>query len=270
VETKVIIPRAGPFGGGNVGEILHLPDALKRYPDKGIVLYNRVSSWGQAGKGKVRLEEKTDVVQRALRKIAGYGKLKWIVPVVEYGKMSATRPGLRRVIKGARERGLIVCAPDVSRFIRSEAYDRRTNNNAEPTPDEIALLLRMAGRVPLATLEKPTLTESERHSRATKRGECGRPRKKMKYRLAYRILEELGLPFFWNGRIIWSGGDSSLASVAKRFGVSKLDVQRLVDLPVPEALGNGNGRTRLRWKDFCNPARAFQRAHEQGLIGDEV
>jgi hypothetical protein len=65
---------------------------------------------------------------------------------------------------------------DVSRFIRSEAYHRGTNNNVEPSPEEFSLLHERTHGLILATIVHPSLTESERHSLATKRsGKCGRP-----------------------------------------------------------------------------------------------
>jgi hypothetical protein len=120
-------------------------------------------------------------------------------------------------------------------------------------------LLAIADGVPLVTIEPPTLTESERHSRATKAsGKCGRPRE-IEHDLACRILEALGFPIASEtGRIEWG---ESLSAVAKRFRLTKAMVQRLVDSPIP-------GKPGLRWKDVRNPAYAYQTDWKLGQLRD--
>jgi len=161
------------------------------------------------------------------------------VRAVELGKLSAKRPKLLEAIQAAREYRAILVARDLARFLRSESYGPK-NRIAEPTAVEVAELLTMADGVRLATIEPPTLTEWERHSRATKAsGKCGRPRK-ISHDLAYRILEILGFPIVGDGgRIEW---EVPLSVVAERFGVTKAMVQRLVDSLIP-------GKGSRRWKD---------------------
>jgi hypothetical protein len=235
---------------------LHLPDALNGQATVNIVEYCRVSSWGQSSNGS--LDNQALAVHRAIREFAAPEKLKvrWIVRAVELGKLSAKRPGLREALKVASKYTAILVARDLARFLRSESYGPK-NRIAEPTAQEVAELLAMADGVLLATIEPPTLTEWERHSRATKAsGKCGRPRK-IGHELAYRVLESLGLPFFGeSGRIEW---EVPLSAVAKRFRLTKALVQRLVDSPIP-------GKSGRRWKDVWDPAYAYLTAWELGQL----
>jgi hypothetical protein len=95
-----------------LGGILHLPDALERHPSHGIVIYNRVSSYTQAGRGMAKLAEKTDAVVREVREAAA-GKLRR-VPFfgVEEGKLSKPRPKLVEAAEyaAAGRRGPIITA----------------------------------------------------------------------------------------------------------------------------------------------------------------
>lgn len=259
-----IIP-GGSSAGGTYGTILHLPDALKMYPECGIEFYNRNSSWGQAGKGKTKLHEKTYAAVNEVRKLAPL-KLRRIVQGVEEGKLSRRRPKLRDAVGYAKQRGLMLVTIDLSRFIRSESYCRQTNPEAWPTHEEFDQLSEMASGVILATLEDPMLTESERQSKATKRTrKCGRP-PEIDPKLAFRILEALGWPIHLpGGRMEW---EVPLSEVAKRFRISKPKVQRLVEARVPEQLCDGV--TGLKWKDLRDPARAYREAQKRGLIPDKT
>lgn len=213
-----------PPGEGGTEDILHLPEALGRYPDHGIYVYNRVSSYDQAGKGKLKLEEKTRAVVEKVRELAP-GKLRAIISGIEEGKLSKPRRKLldaaERAAKGWRGPMMLV-ASDLSRFIRSEDYDRRINIDARPTPDEFARLRAMTRGLVLATLAHPSMTESERHSLATKRNDkCGRPRT-ITPELWEAIFRELGCAFPpWRGRGSSRGTfERPMAEVAEKFGVS--------------------------------------------------
>lgn len=204
--------------GARAGGILHLPAALERYPDHGIVVYNRVSSYGkQTGKDKSKLQEKTDAARAEVRARAP-GKLRCTVQGVELGKLSAPRPKLRRATDYAARHELIIVANDLSRFIRSEAYDRHTNNEAVPTAEEFARLHELTGGAVLATLADPLMTEKERQSLATRRtGKAGRPRS-IDDALAEKIFADLGwLVYLENGTARW---ECPIAEVARAFGVS--------------------------------------------------
>lgn len=226
-------------------EILHVPDALERYPEISHVFYHRLSSGGQGSKGK--LAEKTLAAENELLKLTAgtRSRLLWEAYGIEEGKLSMPRPKLIEAAAFAAEQGAILVAADLSRFIRSEAYHRCTNFDAEPTQRELAKLGRLTNGVILATVLHPNATESERHSNATKRTmKCGRP-STIDYKLAMRIFEALG------SRGLFSRGwENSIATVARRLGIHPGKIQRLLDSPVP-------GKEGLRWKDFITPSEAY-------------
>jgi hypothetical protein len=241
------------------GGILPLHEAIAEYPVRDLVFYNRVSSWEGAGKGMWKLREKTDRLIEEIEKIAP-GRIEEVFFGVELGQMSAKRPALTTAIEHARHNKLILCARNVPRFIRAEDYDRRTNPDAEPTQDEWVLFWETVGNVIVATVDDPMLTEAERHKRDTKRSEkCGRPPQPFEPKLALQILEMLGMPVYWNGRIEW---EVSITKVAKHFGVARAKVQRLLDelMPVPP------GQKGQRWKDCYDPARAYKQTWKEGLL----
>jgi hypothetical protein len=271
----LIIPADSParFTGG----VFQFSEALERYPDAAsIVLYYRVSSWGQAGKGETKLEDKTHAVIIEVLRLAR-DKLRRIVRAVEEGKLSKPRRKLLAAIeyarayqKASRSRVILVTG-DLSRFIRAESYHRVKNREARPTPEEFAKLRAMAGGVILATLADPAMTESERHSRATRAtGRCGRPPDPVDHKLNLRILATLGRPFASSitGSLQW-GEDTSLSKVAKQFNVAKSKVQRLVDGRVPRELVEGRTREDggpMRWKDLMDPYEAYLDAYERGSL----
>ena len=174
-----ILPDSGLYGKGReTGGILHLPDALRLYPEKRMILYNRTSGYGkQTGKDRSNLDEKEAVLHRAVRHLTNR-PLKAVVSVAgECGKLSASRPRLISAAQDARKYKAMLVAYDLSRFLRPAAYDPRTNSHAEPTPDEFELLHEMTFGVVLATVLPPWLPESDRQSYLTKRtGKAGRPR----------------------------------------------------------------------------------------------
>jgi hypothetical protein len=215
----------------DVGGILHLPEAIERFPNAPISLYSRVSSYAQAGQGKVRLQEKTDAVASAVRSIAPE-KLRRIVQGIEEGKMVYPhRKLLVKASKDAKRLGAILVAADLSRFIRAKAYSRTRNRNAWPTPEEFARLRAMTLGVPLATVESPFLTEDERHSLATRRtGKAGRPYA-VDDVLAAKIFSEVEMIFISDfGRVRWC---PSLRELAGVFRVSPATILRLLYRPSP-------------------------------------
>jgi hypothetical protein len=122
--------------------------------------------------------DKANAFVRELRASAPGREVLPVVAVVEKGQISTPRPGLEQACRQAREIGGMVAAPDASRFIRAEAYDRQRNRDAVPTPAEFAKLYAIADGVPLATLKPPNLTEDQRHSEATRAtGKAGRPKR---------------------------------------------------------------------------------------------
>jgi hypothetical protein len=250
-----------------------------RYPDLGIAVYNRMSSYPQAGKGKVKLEATTYALDREIRRLAP-GKVRR-APFfgVEEGKLSKHRPILLEAVeyaaRAATRRGgpVILVAGDLSRFIRSEAYHRWKNPEAWPTPEEFDALLAIspalsaaklirseAGGVLLATVADPLLTGAERHKlameRAKRAGKCGRPREPFPPETAVQILDALGVPCRRNGRFEW---EHSITVVAGDFDVPRAKVQRFLDEPVP-------GRKGLRWKDCAFPAVEYRNALKRRLV----
>jgi hypothetical protein len=212
------------------GGVQHLPEALKRYPDRGIVLYNKVSSYSQAGRGKVLLEEKTQAVAAIVRMLAP-GKLKRIVRAIEDGRLRYPRPGLIDAATYAKAHNCILVAGDLSRFIRAQSYSRTKNRNAWPASEEFARLRKLTLGVPLATVESPFLSEDERHSLATKRtGKAGPPHK-VDEKMAVEIFSMVEMIFFGDsGRVRW---DPSLRELARQFPVSYVTIERLLGRPSP-------------------------------------
>lgn len=208
---SLILPEQRDTGG-----ILHLPDALKMYPDVGIVLLPRVSGPSQASNGK--LDQKTFALYDECKKMAPEARVLFISRGVEEGKLSVPRPGLERAVQEivtSRRGAKIILASDMSRFIRSESYCRQKNWDVWPTPEEFNRLREMTCGAVLATLLDPQATESERHSYLTKRtGQCGRPRT-LDRRIETEIREarEVGL---------------SYGELEERFGVTKSMIQRIL------------------------------------------
>jgi hypothetical protein len=208
---------------------LHLPAALERHPDRDLVLYNRVSTWDQAGKGKADLGAKTCATYRELRKMTSRRLRRIVGGAVESGQLSNPRPKLIAGASYALQEGLILVAADLSRFLRAEAFDHRTNLDASPTPEEFARLRAITLGVPLATVADPLLPETGRGGRrslATKRtGRCGRPGS-IDDELADRIFQDLGyLSRDRSGRLLWR---TPIDEVAALYGVSRHAVIRLL------------------------------------------
>ncbi len=273
--------------------ILHLPVALELYPDARIAaVYNRMSSDGQAGKGKEKLDGMTgmlaaEVVRIAPGKLVG-GK---IVQAIEEGKLLKPRPKLSQTAAwairyAARRRGaVIVVTSDTSRFIRAEAYHRTENPEAWPSVEEFARLRSLfpppsrTGGVILATVGRPTMTEKERHAwimrRLGRAGKCGRPRDDAYARrghdLYLQILYALGPRDLETGR--W---DLSLSVVAERVAkwtgkskdAARSMIQRFLDRPVQKDVDERPppGMEGLTWKELDRPAEIYRRALERGLL----
>lgn len=238
-----------PVLRAGVGGILPLAKALADHPNTGLTVYSRVSSCGQAGPGKVLLEEKTKALVQEVETIAP-DKIRRIVSAVEEGKLAGPRRNLVDAAEFAKKNGLILVAADLSRFIRAQEYHRRTNRNAWPTSKEFAALRELTGNVTLATVADPGLSENERHAKATRRtGKAGRPRV-IDQALAEKIFEDLGiLCLSWCGVCRW---ERPLRQVAADFGVSAAAIHRASLRPSPD------GRT---WRE-----RAIAKAAEEGLL----
>ena len=264
------------FAGRTSGGVLHLPDAIKEFPDAEYAIYNRVSTYSQAGKGLVKLHGKTAAVVQEYRNVVPPPRFPFVtyaqteLPVfegLEEGKLSKPRKTLIAAVEHCRkqEEQMIIVASDPSRFIRAAAYHRTKNSEAVPTPEEFAMLSKITKGVVLATITNPSLTERERHSRAMARAmavkSCGRPRKLLSYECAHHILLCLGFPRRTaSGIIRW---EEPLRLVARRHRVPLATVQRLLDAQVVAPSVNRKG---LLLKECCNPPSAFRVAYKKGLL----
>ncbi len=237
-----------------VGGVLHLPEALQRYPDAGIVLYNRVSSYSNAGTAKEDLDRKTYDLHRQVRAMAPGRPLYALLRGVEKGKLSKKRPKLAEASRRAVKRRAILVAPDLSRLIRSERYDRHDAERREtvPTAKEFAKLHKLTSGAILATVEPPGLTEAERHSKATRRsGRAGRPSKIAADNEA-QIFADLGYSYYdGTGRLRYR---QPIAKVAKIHGVSKQAILRHMKKPCPLLPGK-------TWDDWL-----LEEAEAEGLL----
>jgi hypothetical protein len=165
---------------GRVESILHLPDARRRYPDRELAAYNRVSSRKQAGSRNAKLKEKTQAMLAEM----GSPVLE-IFQGVEEGYLTIDRPVLIDALTFCRDNNCILVTSDHTRYLRSDAYC--TNRKAEPTAREREQLIELARSygVVLATVADPALSEFERHSQAIKRtGKHGRPSIPMQVRVS--------------------------------------------------------------------------------------
>lgn len=232
-----------------MGGIWHLPDFLKAHPDKGLVIYNRVSSWSQAGGDQTTLRAKTEAIVSAIRASAPERRV-WVFQGVEGGKLTHPRPIIVDAAKCANENNCGMAACDLARLIRAADYSRTENRYAWPTAEEFERLHELTLRVPLVTVESPFLTEDERHSRATKRtGKAGRPRS-IDDVLAAKIFNALGyLYVHWDEKWRW---ERPIREIADSFGVSPSAIERAADRISPSG---------LTWRDA-----AIRKAEAEGLL----
>jgi hypothetical protein len=213
------------------------------------------------------LNEQAMTVMDAVRGLIGPDRLgvRRIVAAVETSRVGdgCDRRKLIAAAEAARKRWwpAYLVAVDRSRFIRAEAYDRKTEAGrlAEPTAAEYARLRELTGGVPLVTVEPPDLTEAERQSRAIRRsGKAGRPRA-VDDQLAARLALYFAEHYIVNqksGRRYWVS-QVELAKVVRRWTRKKVSPNAVRDLlrrPAPD----GSGRTLGEW------ARALWKARLEG------
>lgn len=176
--------RGGDKPGAHANStVLDLPTALSSYPDSGYVLYTRSSTWSGAGTGKSLLEMKACSADVMLQQIVGQ-YCEQLFYRVESGSVYRSRIMLERAAKFAEQKGCVLVAPDLTRFIRPDVYYtlprgkglNEARKAALPTQEEYEKLRELTLGVPLATLVDPKATWQERHSCATKlRQNAGRP-----------------------------------------------------------------------------------------------
>jgi hypothetical protein len=197
----------------------------------------------------VKLQAKTQSALRGLWELVS-GRIKHTVEGVERGQVSARRPKLITAATHARENGLAVLVPDLSRLIRAESYHRHKNPGAVPTAEEFARLHELTLGVPLVTVAAPDLTETQRHAATIKRsGKAGRKRRFFSDKEAEEIFYDLG-----NYYLTFSGWrwENSLAFIARgcRYRVSPSMLDKLADTMSPYG---------ITWRQ-----RAIDRATREG------
>lgn len=132
-----------------------------------VIAYFRVSEPTQVSNGSLARQQEDGLEDIRALALA----LKEVVSGCEYGKPSACRPHFLRAIEAARKHNAGIVTADLTRLLRAEAFDKEKNRLAVPTGEEIEGLLKTASGVPfLATIADPSLSPSELHSTATKRG----------------------------------------------------------------------------------------------------
>jgi DNA invertase Pin-like site-specific DNA recombinase len=168
----------------NRGGVWYLPDIVQQY-DGRVVLYCRCSERSMVRNGSLERQQHHEV-----QELFKHGmNLRAIFAGQEYGKLSVPRPTLYEALDRARFHRAILVAADVTRFIRAEAFCRKTNWHAQPTAEEFQQLLEMADGVPLATRLDPWLSNAEVQGFSTKRSKRhGRP-PTIDYPTGIRILE---------------------------------------------------------------------------------
>jgi hypothetical protein len=218
-------PRVGEHSRQN---IIHIREALERYAERGIVLYSRVSSYEQAGRGKGKLHAKTAAFRKEVEQVAPGRTVLGVFDGVELGQLWGCP---RKTLVGAGAFAVlhdgILVAPDLSRFGRPLAYSRTNNRDATMGPADLARLRELTQGVVLATLEDPLLSEDARHSLATRRtGKAGRP-VVIDNKVAIQIFEAVeDIYIDESGRARWG---ASLREVANRFHVDYTTIGRLLD-----------------------------------------
>jgi hypothetical protein len=215
--------------------IIPFREAIERFPERGLLIYNRVSTAPQACRD--RLKAKTRKVLAAVVAAApgGVSRVRCLWYGVESGKMSAPRPILEGAVYLCLENRWLLVAGDTSRLVRAEGFDPKLpkEQQTRPTAADYAELWRRTLGLPLATVADPAATH----------GEVGRP-PSIDPETAAAIFTDL----LWYDGLRWG---RPVADVAESYGVSKQAVLRLADRPSP------TGRT---WRE-----EAFAKAERLGL-----
>jgi hypothetical protein len=226
--------------------VQYFPELIVTDTESPLTLYNRVSSDKQAGTQDVDLHRKTQTSIDELNQLAP-GRLAAVFQGTEEGKFSLPRPTFYKALADARQRGAILVASDLSRFLRSEGYDSETDRKVSPTRAELDQLRRTAGAVVLSSISSPFLSESKRQSFLIKRsGRAGRPRvlSNDTLPLVSSIMYELG-PCYVNDKGEYVYTQASLHDVEERSPVSRRTIRRWIDTKSPYAdLGAVNWKLR--------------------------
>jgi DNA invertase Pin-like site-specific DNA recombinase len=206
--------------------IFHLEELIQREP-KPVVLLCRVSSPEQVRNGNLG-EAEADALH-TLRQLG-------VEPVATFSSWETSsvfgdRLTLERAIIAARQHSAILVAPSRDRFLRSRLFGRGQPMKIEPPATvEYQELLRMAGGVPLATIEHPNSTAAR--SNQTRRGQRakgnsgGRPRKQKRgdYKPSHNEDRLNVSKTFW-----MRGCGLPIGQIAKNTGRSKSTIQSWIE-----------------------------------------
>jgi DNA invertase Pin-like site-specific DNA recombinase len=169
-KRRLAVRRLEPGTASNY--IRHLPALLKAGLVSCVVLYCRVSGWAQFRRGNA---EDQEAYLRQLLEPLG-------IEVVEVFKevgpgWDLCRSQISEAIASARKHGAVVLAESPDRFLRSEHFHSKENQDALPTEAQFEELGRLADGVVLATYLPPDATPAEVRSYQRKRGQQIKNRK---------------------------------------------------------------------------------------------
>ena len=207
--------------------LLHLNEAVQRYPDNALLPYVRVSAESQVSRGD--LKEQGDQFRELLEPF-GREIYSWEFQVQESGVVGTGNQKLTEAVACARENGLILVAKDRSRLIRASKEQRRKSSKRtqyEPTIKEWFEFYELVKDVPTAVYIAPSLPldgidgiNSEKQKIARQFSDCKPGPNGPDNVLISGILE------------LRQEG-CSFRNIATQLGIDKSKVQRVLEKEVP-------------------------------------
>lgn len=163
------------FTAGIASEFLQrLAPFAEQEGHRPLILYCRVSTQTQAGKGNLREQEK-----EALEKLWAMGYVSApeisVFKGVESGHIQEDRTILEQAIAEARKRGATIVAVHRDRLVRNQFFKGGKSKTEPPTIGEYRRLVQFAGDVPLATITDPDSRAAR--SQQIKRGQRAKGRR---------------------------------------------------------------------------------------------
>ena len=253
------------------GGILHLPDAMKlhekRHGNRNVVLFCRVSTPAQLSQGRLdtqinsefRFHEEASCNVVAISAEQHSGRLDHLDHLDH----------LYRTFGIARDERAFVGTRDLNRYIRTDDFEHGDSVcwHRQATPDDRAVICRLAEGVIVSTRISPDLSARRTHIEVTKSGRKPGRRRKLDHETAHAILVALGRSLdFFTGKVRWATPLSVVAWQFREKQVNKALVQRLVESLVPEQV---RGRTGLQWRDLTYPADVYFQAWKAGILSEE-
>jgi hypothetical protein len=213
------------------GDVYHLPDAIKKFRTRNVVLFARCSTGKQVSRGS--LDKQRAFLQSEVKKAGG--RLAGSRSGAESGKITHKRPLFQEALEIANRKGAILCAEDITRLLRAEG-GKETD---EPEDWEWREFGKLVRSTPLATIIHPTTPLDQVHAEKSK----GR-RTKPNGRRPELSLKQFLKILLWRAQ--WP--PKSIRKIAEELEVDKSVVQRALDKRVPY----GNGLTKLVIKPYRN------------------